>query len=141
MLTDSDYTITEARYDLRMFEREINAGYSPDRFGCRPLRDLMATLVDMDAVFTRCESRGWTQPVHAGHWWTAYFDMDVEIRGVPVVARAILMAGKSGGRVQRATVEIGARVGANLEFSATSDIPAVQAAQAAFGSCGYAVSA
>jgi len=127
-LTVPNYTYSDAREAVLDFERAL---------GCtvRKARAVVDRLASIGATFDRFEVGEWKRQTFHGvaPFDVATLDIDVEIEGVAATVRVCVSGSRSLSKIDLVFIEVGARAGGILNFTACDDLPAVRAARVALG--------
>lgn len=127
-LTVPNYTYSDAFDAVLDFERAL---------GCvvRKARVVVDRLHSIGATFDRFEVGEWKRQTFHGvaPFDVATLDLDVEIDGVAATVRVFAYGSRSMSKLDGVAVEVGARAGGILGFTACDDIAAVRAARVALG--------
>jgi hypothetical protein len=127
-LTVPDYTLSDAREAVLDFERAL---------GCtvRKARAVVDRLASIGATFDRFEVGGWKRQTFHGvaPFDIATLDFDIEIEGVAATVRVFVSGSRSLSKIDSVVIEVGARSGGILGFTACDDLACVRAARVALG--------
>lgn len=127
-MTTPSFNLYDAHAAIADFEASLGCAV----YKARAVADRLSAL---GATFERFELSGWKRQSFHGvaPFDVATLDFDVEIEGVAATVRVFVYGSRSLSKIDGVAVEVGARAGGILGFTACDDLAAVRAARAALG--------